>query len=96
METPSEPVNYELSENDIASNAAFSFKEAPAEHDVCIYRLKTEDVEHLNYQRIAQRTQDELGQEVSWRLMSSNEVLIETGADIETDFILVLKREVKK
>jgi hypothetical protein len=96
METHSEPTNYELAETDIAAVVSEAFKDAPAEHDACIFRLKTEDAEQLNHQRIAQLAQDKLGKELSWRLLSSDEVLVETGADVEGDFVLVIKREVEK
>jgi hypothetical protein len=86
-------VNYPEAEAGIAKEVALSFSEAPAEHDMCLFRIKEQDRAHLDYQRIAQLAEDSLGYGVSWRLMETEEVIINGGADIGSDVLLVLKRE---
>lgn len=91
METPSD-VNYPLAEEQIADAMTESFR-GTTEHNLCVLRINNEDHAHLNYQRIAQRIQDAMGEEISWREMPKEEVVLTSGDDIGDDHVIVFKRD---
>jgi hypothetical protein len=92
METPSEEINYKLAEEQIAQTVIDSFRDAPAEHDLCLFRFTPEDYSGLDCQRISQLIQDGLGEEISWREMPREEVIVNGGSDIGDNKLVVFKR----
>ena len=91
METHSD-TNYPLAEEQIAEALTESFC-STEEHNLCILRINNEDHPHLNYERIAQRIQDNMKEDISWREMLKEEVAITNGEDIEQDHIIVFRRD---
>lgn len=92
METHSDPVNYELAEEHIAASFTSMFVKEP-KHGIAMLRLTSEDYSNLNFQRIAQSMQDAMGEDISWRDMPREEVLVSNGEDIKDDKIVVFKRD---
>lgn len=91
MTTPSD-INYPLAEEQIADAMIESFR-GTTEHNLCVFRINNDDHPHLNYQRIAQRIQDSMQEEVSWREVPKAEVALSSGEDIGDDHIIVFKRD---
>ena len=91
METHSE-TNYPLAEEQIADAMVQSFL-GTTEHNLCVLRINKDDHPNLDYARISQLIQDGLKEEVSWREMPREEVVLTSNEDIVDDHVIVFKRD---
>lgn len=91
MTTHSE--DYTKTMEDIAQSIATSFELAP-EHNICVFRIKNEDRDKLDWQRVAQLIEDKMSEPISWKPMDRFEILLEGGFDLgEEDMVIVFRRD---